>query len=1014
MKKLLLFGILFYTSDFYSQKETVAHIDPSLRFTENKGQWGNTILFKAQLDGGALFLEGSCLTFNFYDKVIYRKLHHAGLNRTTIEADKIKGHAFKIHFENCNTVTNTERLGVGSDHENFFLGNDQNKWQSNVLNYQKVIYKNIYDGIDYEALTEKGRIKYNFYIKPQSAANSIKLKYEGVTDMHLKEGNLIYNTSISEIVEQKPYAYQFINGRKQEIICNYELKNNTLSFNFPYGYDKNYELIIDPVLVFAAQSGSTADNFGMCATWDSKGNFYSGGTAFGIGYPTTIGAYSINFNGTSANGLTDVVITKYNVNGTALLYSTYIGGSDAEIVTSLIVDHADNLCFSGATGSTNFPITTGAYDNTFNGGVPLSFVFNGTTFNNGTDIYIGKFNSTGTTLIGSSFLGGNMNDGVNHVNGLNPLPPPNPPTLEYLPDSLQFNYADQYRGEIQLDAVDNIYIASSTRSSNFPTTANACDNSLGGNQDAVVAKFNANLTQLLYSTYLGGTLNDCGNSLIVSNNQDVYITGGTCSTDFPTTIGVYNTIYNGGKTDGFISHINTLSGALSESTFIGTNNYDQSYFIQNDAGGNIYVYGQSLGNMPIISAGYSNPGTHQFVSRLNSNLSFMNLSTVIGSSTSYIDISPSAFSVDKCGSIYLSGWGGNFLNATPMSNMPLLNATQSTTDGFDFYLMGLSANALSLVYGSYFGGNLSQEHVDGGTSRIDKNGKYYQSVCGGCGGNDDFPVTPGAWPNIPGNSNQSNNCNNGIFKIDMQPNIVSSNIGINSTGGCLPFTASLTNVSPGTSYMWNFGNNTTSSVVANPVVTYTVPGTYTISLVVYNPTSCNQKDSSFIYVTVGPGTTPALNVSSSPSIICTGQTATLTVGGANSYTWSNGSNSSLVVTTPTITTSYTVTGNNFTGCSSLPSIITVTVTNCDGINEYAKGKNTVSIYPNPNNGIFTVSSIEMIDEVFVTDVAGKIIYSNKNINGYIVGLDLLLSVKGLYFISVKTSAGLNNFKLIRD
>lgn len=1014
MKKILILIAIFYGYLSYSQKEIISHVDPSLRFTENIGQWSDNILFKAQLDGGALFLESNCLTFNFYDKVKYRSFHHAGLTKTISSDKQIKGHAFKIHFENCNVINAIDKSGIGSDYENFFLGNDKAKWKSNVANYQKLVYKNIYDGIDYEVLTEKGKVKYNFYVKPNSVAHSIKLKYEGVTDLHLSEGNLVYNTTLSEIVEQKPYAYQFINGRKQEIICYYELKNNIVSFNFPYGYDKSHELIIDPVLIFAAQSGSTADNFGMCATWDPDGNFYSGGTAFDIGYPATIGAYSNTFNGPPAVGLTDIVITKYNSTGTALLFATYIGGSDAEIVTSLIVDHSNNLCFLGATGSSNFPITIGAYDNSFNGGALLSFVYNGTTFSNGTDIYVGKFNSTGTTLIGSTFLGGSMNDGVNHVNGLNPLPPPNQTVFEYLPDSLQFNYGDQYRGEIQIDALDNIYIASSTRSSNFPTTANALDNSLGGKQDAVVAKFNSSLTQLLYSTYLGGSSNECGNALIVEN-QNVHITGGTCSSNFPTTPGAYNTIYNGGKTDGFISHINTLSGTLLESTLIGTSNYDQCYFIQNDATGNIYVYGQSLGNMPVIGAGYSNPGTHQFVSRFNSNLSSLNLSIVIGSSTSSVDISPSAFSVDKCGSIYLSGWGGSIVPPySAMSGMPLQSATQSSTDGNDFYLMSLSANATSLIYGSYFGGNLSEEHVDGGTSRIDKNGKYYQSVCAGCGGYDDFPVTPGAWPNIIGNPNQSFNCNNGIFKIDMQPNIVSSNIGASATSGCLPFTVNLTNVSAGSTYLWYLGNNTTSSIVANPSVTYSLAGTYTISLVVYNPSSCNQKDSSAIYVTVSSGTTPTLTTASSSSVICSGQSTTLSVSGANSYTWSNGANSASIVVNPTVTSSYTVMGKNLTGCASVVSVITVSVGNCLSVKDYQENQNNISVYPNPTSGIFNISSSDIIEDIIVIGVTGKIIYSQKNANSYNMTLDLLQFDPGLYFISVKTKSGSSNFKLIRE
>jgi len=912
---LLVSGQAFLAHGDSSSRVVIPHVSPALRFTENAGQWDNKILFRAGLDGGALFMERNCLTFNFYDKKKYRGLHHGGIAKGLYSDAVINCHAYKINFENCNPSPAIEKFEKGDDYENFFIGNDKTKWKGNVGNFHRVWYKNIYDGIDYEVITAVKGIKYNFHVKAGSSTEKIQLRYEGLKEIKLKDGKLFYQLSVNEVTEQKPYAYQVIKGKVVEVICNYKLKNKILSFEFPNGYDKNFPLVIDPTLVFAAQTGSTADNFGMTATYDAQGNFYTGGTCFDNGYPTTPGSYSVTYTGAVAAGNTDVVITKFNPNGTGLLFSTYIGGSSAEVVTSLVVDNSNNLCFYGATGSANFPMTVGAYDNSFNGGVLLSFVFNGTTFNNGTDIYIGKFNSTGTTLLGSTYIGGNNNDGVNHVNTLNPLPPPNPPILEYLPDSLQHNYGDQYRGEIQVDVYNNIYIASSSRSSDYPVSGNAFDNSLGGQQDAIVSKFNSGLTQLLYSTYLGGGQNDCGNSLIVNNNQEVYITGGTCSSNFPTTPGVWAPTWFAGIADGFISHLSTTSNSLMQSTFVGStgNNYDQTYIIQTDRNNNIYVYGQSLGNMPVVPSGtntlYSNAGKHQFITRFNNTLTNVNMSTVFGSNASDMDISPSAFSVDKCDNIYLSGWGGNFLTNTPMSGMPLQNATQGSTNGYDFYLMGLSGNASTLLYGSYFGGNVSQEHVDGGTSRFDPRGVIYQSVCAGCGGNDDFPVTPGAWPLTPGNPNHNGNCNNGVFKINFDLLVTVSTINTNTVSGCLPLTVSFTNATPGSAFMWYFGNGQTNSVTTNPIVTYTNPGTYTVSLVVFTPTNCNVKDSAITFITVYPGPTSAFTASMVP---CT-NTVTFINNSSGSltptpYTWNLGDGSpTLSVTTPPPYT-YTSTG----------------------------------------------------------------------------------------------------------
>ena len=497
---------------------TLKYILP-VRFTENKGQWDSTIVFKALYNGGALFIEKNAWTYHMYDASTYRKWHHAGIQRYPNSKMYLQHHAYQTRFVNANSNVIWNRLNPSNDYDNYFLGSNSKNWVSAVKHYERISASNIYPGIQLELIGQTQGVKYTFTVNPKADPRQIIMEYEGLRRIKLNSNRLVLETSLGIVIEKEPYAYQIISGKLLKIECRYRLRGKRLSFEFPDGYNREFPLVIDPLLVFAAQSGSAADNFGMTATYDASGNLYAGGTAYSIGYPTTLGAFQTLFNGPQ-NG-TDVVITKYSANGSNLLYSTYLGGSNYEVVSSMIVDNNNNLCFYGTTGSSNFPVLANAFDNSFNGGGPLSFVTNGTSFNAGTDIFVSKLSSTGAQLLASTFIGGSQNDGVNHVNHLTFIANT---YWEYYIDSLQYNYGDQYRGEIQVDRNNNVYVCSSTRSADFPTL-NAFDNSLGGKQDAVVFKFNSGLNQLIFSTYLGGSLNDCGNSIwIRSNDESVYCT----------------------------------------------------------------------------------------------------------------------------------------------------------------------------------------------------------------------------------------------------------------------------------------------------------------------------------------------------------------------------------------------------------------------------------------------------------------------------------------------------------
>ncbi|MBA3970743.1 MAG: gliding motility-associated C-terminal domain-containing protein [Bacteroidetes bacterium] len=252
--------------------------------------------------------------------------------------------------------------------------------------------------------------------------------------------------------------------------------------------------------------------------------------------------------------------------------------------------------------------------------------------------------------------------------------------------------------------------------------------------------------------------------------------------------------------------------------------------------------------------------------------------------------------------------------------MPITpGAIQPTTDGHNFYLIVLSADAASLFYATYFGGASSWEHVDGGTSRFDKKGIIYQSVCAGCGGNDDFPVTPGSWPNTGGNVNHSTNCNNGTFKFDFQVPPVNADFAIDTAAGCAPFSVTFNNQSsPFGTYLWDFGGGDTTSMIYNPTHVYNTPGTYLVTLILNN-NACKIADTAFTYITVYPGITADFGIASAPcsnSITITDSSATAPV----SWQWDFGDTGTSTLQNPVHT--YPSAGNY------VITLITTTVNGC--------------------------------------------------------------------------------------
>ncbi|TNF32429.1 MAG: T9SS type B sorting domain-containing protein [Bacteroidetes bacterium] len=703
-------------------------------------------------------------------------------------------------------------------------------------------------------------------------------------------------------------AYQVKDGKRVSVPCEYHVKGTTVGFRFPEGYDPEIELVIDPTLIFASYTGSTTNNFGFTATYDDAGALYGGGIAFGLGYPTVTGSYSQSFG-----GVVDMAISKFSPDGTSLEYSTYIGGSSADVPHSMIVNSQGQLVILGTTSSPNFPVTTGAFDATFNGGTSVNYTSNGTNFQNGSDIVVVILSEDGSTLIGSTFLGGSLNDGLNEDN------------------VLSYNYGDIFRGEVNIDDNDNIYIASSTRSADFPVTTNALDQTLSGTQDACLAKFNSDVTVLEWCTYIGGGSGDAGYSVKLNLAGDVYLTGGTSSVDLPLSAPSLHANYLGGTSDGFILRIQNDGSAIMNGSYLGTSLYDQSYFVEIDSDDDVYVYGQSTGAYPVTNGTYSNANGRQFIHKLAPDLSGTVYSTVFGSGSSNINISPTAFLVDICERVFVSGWGGNTNNswnsATGNTNgLPVTSdAEQQTTDGSDFYFMVLEADATSLLYGSYFGGSGLAEHVDGGTSRFNSNGVIHQAACAGCGGSNAFPTTPGVVSQINGNS-----CNLGVVKLDLEITAVQVDIETSgSLSGCAPFEASfnadLVNAS---SFVWYFGDGDTS-LLQNPTHTYTEPGEYEVLLIGTDTSFCTGEaftDTAIVTVSVSLLTDAA--EAGTGGVLCPGDSVQLGAAEIPGYTYSwsptqglSNPNAAQPVANPTASTQYFLTITNADDCEDIDSVV---------------------------------------------------------------------------------------------
>ena len=855
------------------------------QFVENKGQWDSSIKYTAMMSMGSFYLKKNgyrILLHNTKDlQAIGAHLHgnmavkngtdKTAMNRSsTSDSLILHSHAYEVTFEGASGNSNIVPEKILKTYNNYFIGKDSSKWASHCRIFNAVTYKNVYPNIDVRYYTDKGQLTYDLIVNPGGDVSKIALRFVGMDALSLKKGNLLIKNSVNDVTELAPSSYQLNETGNNNVNVQYSLSGNLLHFKVD-NYSKNKTLVIDPTLVFCSFTGSKVDNWGYTATYDGDGNFYAGGIAFDNGFLVTNGAFQTSFGGgDNAEGIgpIDIAIMKFSANGKDNLFATYLGGAGSEQPHSMVVDNSNNLIIAGRTTSSNFPLYPSG--NIYGPG-------------GGFDIFITKISADGSNLLGSIKIGGTGADGVN-------IEPKDIGTVGQGAISIRRNYGDDARSEVMCDASNNIYLASCTQSANFPFTPNAFQKSFGGGtsgyaQDGVIIKASPDLlnSDMILSSYLGGEGDDAAFVVDISPaTNNIYVGGSTTSSNFPgvgTGGQVINSTFQGGICDGFVSIINNGgSYNLINSTYIGTSGDDMLYGLKFDKTGYPYVMGITTGTWPIISASWSQSRGKQFIAKLDPSLKSYIYSTVFGAGAANPDISPIAFLVDRCENVYVSGWGGPFdgeqgegypnNGTTGLSTTPN-NGLRSTPDvNGDFYFFVLNRDATSQLYGGFFGqvGGFN-DHVDGGTSRYDKNGIIYQGICANCENYSGqfapvpFPTSPGAYSSVNGASRPQNNagCNMAAVKIAFElagvgAGVQASIVGIpRDTSGCSPLTVNfIDTLAEGKSYVWIFGDGSRDTTL-NPADSHTFNsiGTYHVLLISIDSSKCNIQDTSYTNIRVG-------------------------------------------------------------------------------------------------------------------------------------------------------------------
>jgi len=647
-----------------------------LIFEKNEGQTDPRVQFVARTGGATVFLTGTEAVMALRKNGPHPSSDAvASKGRLSSKGRRSSGFGeqsvIRIQTLHSNPFARAEGVERLPGISNYFIGSDPAKWHTNIPQFGKVRYHDVYDGIDMVYYGDGRNLEYDFVVAPGADPSAIRLGFEGVDRMYVaSNGDLVLQIGERQVRQRKPVFYQEMGGKRYKVAGNYKIfaENREAGIVVPQ-YDRTRALVVDPVLVYATYLGGSDLDTALALAVDSGGNVYVHGDTASADFPTLPTSYP-----SSSLGFldVDVFITKIDSTGTRLLYSTYIGGSELDLAHGIAVDTAGNAYITGETES------VGAASQKFPLWNPLPNLTTVTTTNTA---YVTELNSQGSALIFSTYLGGST--------------------------------SDSGRG-VALDPNNGIYIAGLTASSDFPTTPGAFQRTFGGNgqPDFFVTKLNPSGAGIAYSTYLGGEGTEYSPKLRVDTGGNAYIAGYTASKHYPTTAGVVQGSLNG-NSDAVVTKLNSTGTGLVYSTYLGGSGdegmaqiksvpgYNQDLGLGVDSQGNVFVAGNTQSpDFPGVTASVFQPtnkglqGGNFFVSKLNPAATGVVFSTFVGGSVADM---ASGVAIDVFGNAYITG-------STHSSDFPSVNATQQYGGGWDGFVVKLKGDGTKLLFATYFGG----------------------------------------------------------------------------------------------------------------------------------------------------------------------------------------------------------------------------------------------------------------------------------------------------------------------
>ena len=546
-----------------------------LHFEENKGRAANGSKFSARAAGldvsitpteAVIYLRAAEQGAKAFRRATFTRIAGLPESYAAPTSPSRQTASLRMQLVGANRRARLNGENQLSARTNYFVGNDPQRWRSDVPNYERVKVQEVYHGVEVIYYGSGQQLEYDFNVAPGATYKAIRLRFSGAKRIAIDDsGDLVIDTPAGQICQHKPIAYQLINSSHKEIPARYVVYGKREVRFLVDPYDERLPLVIDPVLSYSTYFGGHGDDRISGMAVDTSGSVYITGTTNSSDLPLKVAVQPVHIP-----PFADVFIAKLNPSGTELVYSTYLGGSGGDAGVAIAVDGAGNAYVTGITSSIDdFPTTAGAFQSTLAGGRNF-------------DAFVVKLSPDGRTLSYSTYLGGGQ------------------PMFD----------AYDYGNSIAVDAFGNAYVAGKTLSTDFPTTPGVVQRALSTTQNAFVTKLNATGSGLLYSTYLGGSRYDEALGIALDAAGNAYVTGYTGSPDFPVTAGALQSGLGRDSSgpsysaDAFITKLNAEGTALVYSTYLGGGGLERGNAITVDAAGSAYVTGLTASfNFPTTGGG---------------------------------------------------------------------------------------------------------------------------------------------------------------------------------------------------------------------------------------------------------------------------------------------------------------------------------------------------------------------------------------------------------------------------